>query len=171
MGGYKERWEEITKEQKTIEVMRKEEGQNKDERTKGGWGKMRCSWERKGGYLAQTKGTFIPIIPMYSQCRWTWGDASGVCDHCDSSCRSLLLQGSGPPAPWAARQKPSHCSVTKLQHSGSWCSHCPLQKERGRRTQLKYSFEIYSILSSRQTFVFVPLSTKAMRGVSFRCIF
>ena len=61
----------------------------------------------------------VSTFTAHSRCRWTWGDASGVCGRCDSSCRSLPPRGSGPPAQWAARQKPSRCSVTTLRRSGS----------------------------------------------------
>ena len=61
----------------------------------------------------------VSTFTVHSRCRWTWGDASGVCGRCDSSCRSLPPRGSGPPARWAARQKPSRCSVTTLRRSGS----------------------------------------------------
>lgn len=71
---------------------------------------------------------FLCTDLLNSQCRWTWGGASEASCRCGSSYKSLLPLVSNLPALWAERQKPSRCSSTTLQHSGSLCWLSQLQR-------------------------------------------
>ena len=58
---------------------------------------------------------------IYSQCHWTWGDATEVFDHCVSGGRTLPLEECSLPIPWAESPSLGHCSLPKHRRSRSWC--------------------------------------------------
>lgn len=82
-------------------------------------------------YWTEATLLYVCVFLLHLRCRWTWGDASEASCRCGSSYRSLLPLVSSPPALWEERRRPSRCSSTKLQRSGSLCWQSRLNWRQG----------------------------------------